>query len=158
MGQSPNIEPFWQAYLATLPAGARPRRYSDEIWTFADTRESKTKVGRLVKAGIKTSTSGLVWGLEHAGEAPPPVGGIAIVADGEGEPLCIIEVTEVEIKPFNAVDEQFAFDYGEYGRTLEGWRAESWAYFAEECAAMGREPSEMMPLVCQRFRLLYPKL
>jgi hypothetical protein len=32
--------------------------------------------------------------------------------------LCIIELTEVEIKPFNSVDEQFAFEYGEGDRTL----------------------------------------
>lgn len=38
-----------------------------------------------------------------------------------GEPLCVLEVTAVEIKSFNAVDEQFAFAYGEGERTLADW-------------------------------------
>lgn len=41
--------------------------------------------------------------------------------DGAGEPRCVIEVTGVDIKPFNAVDEQCAFDYGEGDRTLADW-------------------------------------
>jgi uncharacterized protein YhfF len=86
----------------------------------------------------------------------PRVGDCAIVADGAGTPICIIEVNEVAIKPFNAVDAQFAFDYGEYGRTLEQWRAASWEYFDEVCARIRREPSETMPMVCQRFRRIYP--
>jgi uncharacterized protein YhfF len=78
------------------------------------------------------------------------------VADGAETPICIIDVTEVEIKPFNEVDAQFAYDYGEYGRTLEQWRAASWQYFSEVCIRIGREPSETMPMVCQRFRRVYP--
>ena len=91
-------------------------------------------------------------------ETPPQAGDLAIVADGEGESLCIIEITEVEIKPFSEVDEEFAFDYGENDRTLQQWRAASWDYFAQCCVAIGREPSGAMPLVCQRFRVLYPSV
>ena len=105
---------------------------------------------------IFIATSSLLWHLERIGERPPQVGSYAIVADGAGTPICIIEVTKVEIKPFNAIDAQFAFDYGEYGRTLEQWRTASWEYFSEVCARIGREPSETMPMVCQRFRRVYP--
>ena len=65
-------------------------------------------------------------------------------------------ITEVLIKPFNEIDEQFAFDYGEDARTLAQWRVECWEYFTTFCASIGREPSETMPLVCQRFRCVYP--
>jgi uncharacterized protein YhfF len=98
-----------------------------------------------------------MWGLEQIGEPSPKVGEVAVVVDGEGQPLCIIEVTEVEIKPFNAVDEQFAFEYGEGERTLADWRSDNWEYLARWCAEIGRVPSETMPLGCQRFRLLYPR-
>ena len=106
--------------------------------------------------GIKTATSGLLWETEHDGLLPPQVGDCAIVTDGAGEPLCVIEITEVVIKPFNEVDAQFAFDYGENERTLAQWRVDSWDYFAQCCVNIGREPSETMPLVCQRFRRVYP--
>jgi uncharacterized protein YhfF len=79
-----------------------------------------------------------------------------MVADGENNPICILQLTEVEIRPFNQVDAQFTYDYGEYGRTLEQWRVASWEYFSEVCASIGREPSETMPIVCQRFRHIYP--
>jgi uncharacterized protein YhfF len=147
---------FWQTYLATLPADAQAHRQSYTVWDFADTPEAATKVGHLVRRGIKTTTSSLMWGLEHIGEPLPQVGELAVVVDGVGEPLCVIEVTEVQIKPFNAVDEQFAFEYGEGERTLADWRRDNWDYLARWCTEIGREPSETMPLGCQRFRLLYP--
>ncbi len=151
----PQIEAFWQAYLATRGDLPPPPLDDDPVWQFGN-QEAAGRVGQLANAGIKTATSSLLWHLEHIGEQPPQVGSYAIVADGAGAPICIIEVTEVEIKPFNAVDAQFAFDYGEYGRTLEQWRAASWEYFSEVCARIGREPSETMPMVCQRCRRVYP--
>ena len=94
--------------------------------------------------------------MEYNGLQPPQVGDLAIVTDGAGEPLCVVEITEVVIKPFNEIDEQFAFDYGENTRTLAEWRVNSWDYFTHWCAVIGRQPSETMPLVCQRFRRVYP--
>jgi len=157
MGQLRNNESLWEAYLASLPEAATPHLYSDDVWQFGDTKAIATQVGHLVRIGIKTATSALLWEMEYDGEPLPQVGDIAMVANGEGEALCIIEITEVKIKPFNEVDEQFAFEYGENDRTLKQWRAESWDYFAQRCAVIGRQPIETMPLVCQRFRVLYPK-
>jgi uncharacterized protein YhfF len=150
------IEAFWQLYLTTRGELPPPPLDSDPVWQFGDL-EAAGRVGQLVKAGIKTSTSGLLWEYEHNGEQLTQVGSYAIVADGAEDPICIIEVTEVEVRPFNEVDAQFAFDYGEYGRTLEQWRTASWEYFGAVCVEIGREPSETMPMVCQRFRLVYPK-
>src|SRR5690349_13569526 len=113
MSQSSSIEMFWQEYLSTLSAEERQNVPAYRIDHFADTPEAATKVGKLVRDGIKTTTSSLLWGLEHLGEPLPKVGEMAVVVDGNGEPLCIIEMTEVDIRPFNTVDEQFAFDYGE---------------------------------------------
>lgn len=46
------------------------------------------------------------------------VGHIELMVDGIGDPLRIIALTAVAIKPFNAVDEQFAVEYGNGDRTL----------------------------------------
>jgi len=94
--------------------------------------------------------------LEHIGEPLPKVAEIYLIVDGNGEPLCIIELTEVEIKPFNAVDEQFAFEYGEGDRTLAFWLSDNWDFYSRWCVEIAREPSETMPIVFQRFRVLYP--
>jgi uncharacterized protein YhfF len=95
--------------------------------------------------------------LEHIGEPLPKVGQIELIVDGNGDPLCIIELTEVEIKPFNAVDEQFAFEYGEGDRTLAFWLDDNWDFLSRWCREIGREPSQTMPLAFQRFRVLYPQ-
>ncbi|MEZ4862010.1 MAG: ASCH domain-containing protein [Caldilineaceae bacterium] len=155
MNPTNKTDAFWQTYLTTLPANAKAHTQPYTVWDFADTPEAATTVGNLVRQGIKTTTSSLMWGLEHIGEPLPQVGELAVVVDGTGEPLCVIEVIEVEIKPFNAVDEEFAFAYGEGDRTLADWRRDNWEYLARWCVEIGRIPSETMPLGCQRFRLLY---
>lgn len=74
--------------------------------------------------------------------------------DGENSPLCITEVTSVEIKPFNEVDADFAYAEGEDERTLAAWRGAHWRYFSRVLPRIGRTPEETMPLVCVRFRVL----
>ena len=120
MSLPPQLEAFWQEYLATR--GDLPPLDYDPIWQFGNL-EVAGRVGQLVNAGIKTATSSLLWHLEQIGEPVPQVG---------------------------------ASDYGEYGRTLEQWRVASWAYFSEVYATIGREPSETTPMICQRFRRVYP--
>lgn len=152
----PQIAAFWQTYLSTCPDSTQPKLDPEPVWRFGSTDEDATSVGQLVKQGIKIATSGLLWEMEHDRLPLSQVGDLAIVADGAEEPLCIIELTEVVVKPFNEVDQQFAVDYGEYGRTLAQWRVASWAFFSDCCADIGREPSESMPMICQRFRRVYP--
>ena len=156
MNQLSTIETFWKSYLSTLSEEDQQKVPIFVVDQFADTPEAATKVGKLVRDGVKTTTSSLVWGLEHIGEPLPKVGDISLIIDGNGDPLCIIEVAEVEIKPFNAVDEQFAFEYGEGDRTLAFWLSDNWDFHSRWCTEIGREPSETMPIVFQRFRRLYP--
>ena len=156
MNTQTKIEQFWQSYLATLSAGEPSPPLTYVVDQFADTPAAATKVGQLVRDGVKTTTSSLAWGLEAIGEALPAVGQIELIVDGQGDPLCIIEVVEVEIKPFNAVDAQFAFDYGEGDRTLADWLRDNWDFYARWCVEIGRTPSETMPIAFQRFRVLYP--
>ncbi len=82
------------------------------------------------------------------------VGDLSIITNWDGEPLCIIETTEVQVKAFNQVDEQHAYDEGEGDRSLAYWRQVHWQVFSAECAALGRKPTEDMPLVCERFRVV----
>ncbi|MCB0086817.1 MAG: hypothetical protein KDE54_02810, partial [Caldilineaceae bacterium] len=79
MNQQTKIEQFWQSYLATLSAGEPSRSLTYVVDQFADTPEAATKVGKLVRDGVKTTTSSLVWGLEEIGEALPAVGQIELI-------------------------------------------------------------------------------
>jgi len=85
------------------------------------------------------------------------VGDLSIITNWEGESLCIIETTEVEIKAFNEVDDTFAYDEGEGDRSLAYWREVHWDVSSRECATIKREPAETMPLLCERFRVIFLK-
>jgi uncharacterized protein YhfF len=148
------IEGFWQVYLNTLPPGSvRPTTY--QSWYFGSTAEMAAELGDLVRRGVKTATCSLLWEHDLDSEPLPQVGDVCIITDWDGHPLCIIEISDVQVRAFRDVDEQFALDEGEGDRTLAYWREEHWRYFSAICNSLGRKPDESMPLVCERFRLLF---
>jgi uncharacterized protein YhfF len=151
-------EAFWQTYLASLPERVESPPTSYEAWSFCDNEEAANELGELVKAGTKTATCSLVWAYEVENEELPVVGDLSIITNWDGEPLCIIETTEVQVRAFNEVDDGFAYDEGEGDRSLTYWREVHWGVFSRECSAIGRRPVETMPVVCERFRVVFPKV
>ena len=79
-----------------------------------------------------------------------------VIIDWEGTPLCIIQTTEVEVRLYNKVDAIFAYEEGEGDRSLDYWRRVHWDVFSNECNMIGYRPVPGMPLVCERFRKVYP--
>lgn len=69
--------------------------------------------------------------------------------------MALIETIAVEVRPYNQVEAEFAFAEGEGDRSLAYWREGHWRSFSRALPRIGREPTETMPLVCERFRLLY---
>ena len=127
-----------------------------EVWHFCDNEESANHLVQLVLQGIKTATCGLVWSYAAESGKLPEKGDISIITNWKGEPLCIIETTQAAIKAFNEVDARHAYEEGEGGRSLDYWRKVHWDVFSRECAALGKDPREDMPLLCERFRVLFP--
>ena len=146
---------FWQEYLATLPEGKRGTLKMPEAWAFGDGAEMADELGELVTARIKTATASLLWEYESEGNPLPKPGDFSIILDGSGSPICLIETVAVEVRPFNQVEGQFAYDEGEGHRTLEFWRDAHWRFFTRTCREIGRVPSQDMPVVCERFKLIY---
>ena len=156
MKLEPRAEACWNEYLASLadPAEAQGRFY--EVFAIGSTRESANEGAALIKSGVKTATSSLVWDSVAESKPMPDVGSLSIVADGDGVPVCIVETTALEIKPLRDVDARFAYDYGEGDRTLESWRADCLAYNRPRCLALGKSATDEMPLLCERFVVVYP--
>jgi uncharacterized protein YhfF len=150
------IEQYWEAYLATLPSDSpyRQQRYVAE--QFGDTPDLATQLALLILKRIKTATCSALWEWEAEGTPLPQVGLITIVLDGSEAPLCIIETIEVKIQSYHAVDAEFASDEGEGDRSLDYWREAHWRFFSRTLVTIGRTPTREMPLVCERFRLIYP--
>lgn len=154
MNVNPAIESYWQQYLDTLPTAHAHRSLGYTAWGFGDTPELRDELGQLVKQGVKTATASLAWEYEDK-TVMPAVGEISITLDGQEQPLSIIETTEIRIAPFNEVDAQFAYDEGEGDRTIDYWRNAHQNYFARVCQRIGRVPSETMPVVFERFRVIF---
>jgi uncharacterized protein YhfF len=149
------IEGFWGSYLRSLPPQHRERRYY-EAFAFGDNPEMADRLAGLVLDGIKTATSELLWSRQERGKPLWQVDDEHVVLDGRGNPVCVIRTRELRILSFNEVDEGFARDYGEGDRTLAWWRRNLWMYYERECRSLSRTPSEDMPLICERFEVVYP--
>jgi uncharacterized protein YhfF len=148
-------ELYWHTYLATLSDVSPLSREQYVAEQFGDSAELANELGALIVSGAKTATCSAVWEWEVEGKAVPQIGLKTIVLDGSGEPLCIIETTEVRILPFDEVDAAFAKEEGEGDPSLEYWREAHWRFFSRALPKIGREADRRMPLVCERFRVLY---
>ncbi|MFZ5910845.1 MAG: ASCH domain-containing protein [Chloroflexota bacterium] len=149
------IEAYWQTFLSSLPDDSPycQKNYISEGW--GDGPEMADELGALIATGAKTATCSSLWEWQAEGESPPEPGYLTIVLDGDGRPLCIVETTEVSVRNFNEVDAQFAYEEGEGDRSLAYWRDAHRRFFTRYLPKIGREFSEEMPLVCERFRMIY---
>ncbi len=126
-----------------------------EAWAFGATRDHADDLLDLVLRGIKHGTASSMWDYEATGDPLPRSGDLSIILDGAGEPRAVIETTGVRTMPFNQVDVDHARAEGEGDRTLEYWRAEHERFWREHAdSPRGWAPD--MPVVCERFRLLWP--
>jgi uncharacterized protein YhfF len=155
MKLKPQTAMFWEAYVKSLPNAEEAARRFSEVFQIGDSEQSADEGADLIKQGRKTTTSSLLWECEVANKPLPQVGSLSIVEDGRGNPVCIVETTWLAVKTFAEVDAQFASDYGEWDCTLESWRAHCWVYYEEQCRSLGKFATPEMPLVCERFRVVY---
>ena len=149
------IKAYWQKFISTLPADSpyHLKSYLAEGW--GDSPEMADELGALIAQGTKTGTCSALWEWEAEGNSIPEVGLITVVIDGRGEPLCIVETTEVTIRKYNEVGSDFARAEGEGDLSLEYWREAHRNFFSRVLPKIGKEFSEEMPLVCERFKIIF---
>lgn len=149
----PAIRDFWAAFEAAAGADLSARFY--EAACFDDNEPSANALAELVLAGTKRASAGLVWFYESSGQPMPKAGDLGVVTNWVGRPLCVIETRAVAIVPFEDVSAEFAATEGEGDGSLRYWREAHWAFFGRECERIGRERSPTMPVVCERFEVIY---
>jgi uncharacterized protein YhfF len=150
-----SIQKYWEQFLTSLPPDSpyRIKTYIAEGW--GDGPAMAEELGALIAQGTKIATCSSLWEWEAEGDPIPEPGLITIVLDGRGEPLCIVETVEVSVRKYNEVDAGFARDEGEGDLSLNYWREAHRNFFSRALPKIGKEFSEEMPLVCERFRLIY---
>lgn len=155
MNNSTESKNYWQHFLNSLPPDSL---YHDKTYVaepFGDNPDLANRLGMLVVDGTKTATCSAVVAWETEGNPIPTAGDVWIVLDGDGHPMCIVETTEVTIRAYNEVDADFAYAEGEGDRSLESWREGHRNYFTRTLPAIGHEFTENLPLVCERFTVIY---
>jgi len=150
-----SIKAYWQKFLSTLPPDSP---YHSNIYSeggYGDSPELANELIQLVLDGKKAATCGSLWEWEAEGNPIPKVGDVWIELDGNENPVCITETVEVTILNYNEVDADFACAEGEGDLSLEYWRRAHKNFFSRTLPKIGREFSEEIPLVCERFKVIY---
>jgi len=149
------IEAYWKQFLSTLPADSPYHTKAYSEGGYGDSPELMNELIQLVLEGKKTATCGSLWEYEFEGQSIPKVGDIWVELDGNENPVCITETIEVAIRKYNEVDADFARSEGEGDLSLEYWREAHKNFFSRILPKIGKEFSEEMPLVCERFRVIH---
>lgn len=157
MTHSPVVQQFWNDYRATLADNHPHHQAVYSAWMFGDSPQLGQELADLVLAGKKTATASAIWSYEDENEPEPYPGELSIILNGADEPVCIIETVELFVKPFDEVDAQFAYDEGEGDRSLAYWRDAHERFFKREFENSPRTFSYQMPVLCERFKVIYKK-
>lgn len=137
-------------YFGPTPAESVP----PPAWTFGATPEQADDLAGLVLSGRKTATSSALWDYQAEGEPLPEIGALGILLDGSDRPRALLRTEEVTVVGFDEVTAEHARLEGEGDRSLDHWRREHRRFFTEH-RAHGRDFSPTMPVVLERFRVLY---
>jgi uncharacterized protein YhfF len=148
-----NIIQFWEDYRKLNPSSSTEY----VAWAFGNTKEMADDLAQLVLEGTKTATASNYLLYEIEKEALPSVGLYNIILDGNGEPVAIAITTSVEVVPFDEVTEEHAYLEGEGDRTLMYWREVHEDFFTKELEGVNEQFHHKIPVVCERFKVVYKR-
>lgn len=149
-------EAYWAEFVESLAAHDARRTAKPDAFGFGGEGALADELAALVLAGRKRATASLPVEYTSLNAPLPRAGDLSIILDGQGNPVAIIERVSVDLVPFQAVDEEFAACEGEGDGSLRYWReAHTW-YFNRVCSRLGGRLEGDTPVLCQRFRLVWP--
>ena len=142
-----NAEEMWQAF---------PDKKADDTYLAWQYGCAQDKLAQLTLQGTKTATASS-YPVYKAENEVPAVGDYSIILDSQNQAVCIIQTTQIDIVPFYQVDEEQAYLEGEGDRTLTYWREVHRTFFESEMQSIHQKFTEDMLVVCERFKIVYPK-
>ena len=154
-----------QEYIKSFLAHTRrPAAQADSILidTFGDSPDLSDQLLQLILAGTKTATCLSLFEWEHENTGPLAAGTLSVILNGAGDPKCVIETTQVTPMAYQDVTAEFARCEGEHHppdlpdeQVLEHWREVHWSYFMRKLPPLGFTPHLSMPVLCERFKVIY---
>lgn len=126
-----------------------------QVRSFGGSAAMSDTIIALIASGEKTGTFSLEAEFEGFPERRPVVGGLVVVTHFEGPPVLLYRLTEVSSVPYRDIGLQHVVVEGPNARVVDVWRAIHWPYWGAMLQTKGRKPSMQMPVVFQRFKLLF---
>ncbi len=151
-GRVEDIEPFWLAFQRECKVSVEGFSAS----ALGHDRGLADQLAELVASGIKRAHATLRRDFQKDLEPLPQPGDHLVVLDGSGRPRAIVRNTHVELRHFNEIDDEFAFEAGEGDMSLAWWLTAHRQDFAERGEQEGFEADERLELVLEHFELVWP--
>ncbi|HEA20445.1 MAG TPA: ASCH domain-containing protein [Pricia antarctica] len=124
---------------------------------FCNNEQDANECAALVKRGVKRATSHSLLSLQYRKQPLPKIGDFIVVTDWEGQAQCIVRTTKVTLKPFFAIDSEYAQREGEGDKSLGYWKKVHWEYYKKELENFDRIPTESMIIICQEFEMVFQR-
>jgi uncharacterized protein YhfF len=149
------VETMWRNYLKSIGESVITTDKTYEAWYFCNNEIDANNLADLTKRGIKRATAGLKKSYEVERESLPKEKDLHIITYFDGTAACIIEVTKVEMIPFNEITEENAKVEGEGDGSLAYWREGHLKFFKEEAKAYDFEFRENDLVVFMTFKVIH---
>lgn len=146
---------MWKDYILSLGEDEKQTDKTYSAWYFCDNEQDAHELAQLVLEGTKKATASLFDSYEFEDDSLPKKGDHSIITNWQGEAICIIKTTNVEVVPFKNVTEEFARTEGEGDKSLRYWKNCHWDYFSREAKAIGKQADDNMLVVCEKFEVVY---
>ncbi|SEG23389.1 ASCH domain-containing protein [Vibrio hangzhouensis] len=154
---TPKQRAFVAQYLNTIPEDQRFNVDDIIAEHFCADEYNANECARLINIGVKTASCSLKAAYDIEQEPLPEVGRLSVVLDWEQNPVCIIQLTSVEVSPFDQVTDEFAYAEGEGDRSYSWWRQAHLKFFNEYAEYLNIPFTEQDELVLERFEKVFPK-
>ena len=119
-------------------------------YRFGDTPD---ELAQLVVDGVKTATCNALKLYELNNRPVPQCGDYHIILNKDFEPVCVIQITSVNIKKYDEIDEKFAIAEGD--GSYENWDDIHVRFFTEQLGLFNEPFHRQIELVCQLFRVVH---
>jgi len=138
-----------QIYWDEFWKGREPHKI--DAWKFGVIPD---ELAEMVISRKKTTTTSTYAGYEARNEPIPISGKCSVILNNQDKPVAIIKTIDVQVMPMNEVPIEHMADEGDCGLQGELWWDIHKEYFTNILAQIGKEFSEDMTVVCERFELI----
>ena len=149
------LDAFWRAVVIARPDLKLPASY-EVRWLGIDAATTET-IFEFIQAGTKVGTFRLPWQLEAKGQARAKVGDPIVLIAWDGTPRMAVRLTATEEITFGGITAAHTGIDGPPVQDPKVWIPLHRDVWNKALEPIGRAVTDSMPLIVERFELIYPK-